>query len=134
MAKCQRCVGFHVQLKLHLGEDAGSGSGAAGAAAGAITLQGIVYAVHNGLLVLQEPSGIRLVDIEALDRFQVLNEKDGTAGKCKIADLEPPPFADAEVVQKKLEEARAKRQQMLSNRNASASALAQRIFDDLQKT
>lgn len=136
LAKCQKFVGFRVTLTLLQGSEGYNNNGRGGGAPKnkTLKLQGIVYAAWGSLLMLQEPNGIRLVDINALHAFEVTKEADGSSGQRKIVDLQPPPVTDVHIMTKKLLEAKEKREKMLSNRNPHASALAQRIFDDLQKT
>lgn len=103
-------------------------------------VQGIIYAAHDTMVVLQEPAGLRLVNFckeNVPKRPKILEEKDGSNGKCKILDLNTVSSvhetAQQALVEKFLE-AKAKREQFLENRNPKASALAQRIFNGLQKT
>ena len=90
-------------------------------------LQGIVYAVHDNVLVLQEPSGVRLINIATL------MTKPADKG-CKIADLKAVSHIDEGALKKEFETAKERRQKYLANRNPKASALARRIFAELQKT
>lgn len=128
LAKCQKLVGYHVQMKVLVNKGFKETK----------TLSGIVYAAYDSMLVLQESSGLRLISIVSIaNQPVILPEADGSDGVKKIRDLEIVTEVDERArqgMQQKFEAARAKRLHMLKNRNADATKLAQRIFDDLQKT
>mmetsp|Transcript_24729 Transcript_24729/g.36258 ORF Transcript_24729/g.36258 Transcript_24729/m.36258 type:complete len:187 (-) Transcript_24729:117-677(-) len=117
---CQSCVGHRVDLKLKSQQKDGP----------AETVQGIVYAAHGSLVILQEAGGIRLVNVKYLAAPPTKLEK-------VITELDSGQSFDAGAQQaliEKFEVAKAKRERVLANRNPDAPALAQKIFDFLSKT
>jgi len=117
---CQSCVGHRVDLKLKSQQKDGP----------AETVQGIVYAAHGSLVILQEAGGIRLINVKYLAAPPTKLEK-------VITELDSGQSFDAGAQQaliEKFEVAKAKRERVLANRNPDAPALAQKIFDFLSKT
>lgn len=125
--RCQAVVGFRVELKVKLGGTE------------VTTLRGIVYAAHDQMLVLQETSGLRLLNIQSLAGApKKITGPGATEGEAKkiISELEViAEFDEAQTAatKEKIEEAKNKRKRMLDNRNKNATALGQRIFDHFQK-
>lgn len=118
---CQSLVGYHVEFSATL--PPGSTQ----------KLRGIVYAAHADMLVLQESSGLRLINMQCIkSKPTKIN-----GAKKVISELEVVSELDAaqqQVLRERFELATARRERLLANRNMDASAFAQRMFDDLQKT